>query len=308
MYIDKHMDANNNIHINKAEIIFTKSIPFKVYLLDYGNISGTVNHTHDYMQIWYVMNGSCGHRVNQSTYLLTKGCIFMLPPYVSHQIEPLGETNLKIFGCEFSTAFVDESMRSIATGSSRFDMDYLKPFFNLTDTVQPKLSLTDQSMIEAESLFANMLNEYTFERKYYEFSIKIDLMKLLVIIARENANNADRLSYKVSDSYKENLNEAIDYINNHYSSRIYIDDVCKIAAMSKTYFSHYFKQTTGKTFTEYINNLRIRKAMVLLTETKDTIIEICQACGYNDNSYFNRIFKKETGISPGQYRRKHQKT
>ncbi|HBN84918.1 MAG TPA: hypothetical protein DDZ89_13870 [Clostridiales bacterium] len=292
------------VRLNKAEIQFTKAIPYKVYLLDYGNMSGTAYHTHDYVQIWYVIDGKCGHKVEDTIYGLTKGSLFILPPYVSHVIQPLGETNLKIFGCEFSPSFVDETMRSIASGHSGFDAKYMKPIFTVTNVLQPNLNLTGQAMLEVESLFTQMLKEYTFERKYYEFNIKTDLIKLLVIIARENVDNRSSLTNNGFDSYKENMNKAIGYINNHYSDKIYVDDICKIAAMSKTYFSHYFKQSTGKTFTEYINHLRVRKAMVLLTETQDSILEICNSCGYHDNTYFSRVFKKETGLSPGQYRRK----
>jgi AraC-like DNA-binding protein/mannose-6-phosphate isomerase-like protein (cupin superfamily) len=297
-----------NAKINKAEVTFTKSIPYKVYLLDYGSITGTSYHTHDYVQIWYVLEGSCGHFVDGTTYRLTKGSLFILPPFVSHQILPFGETGLKIFGCEFSPSFADEAMRSIVSGPGKFNAEYMKPIFNITNVLQPNLCLTGQATVETEALFTNMLNEFTFERKYFDINIKSDLIKLLILIARENADGEENLRIRIYDSFKENMNKAIDYINNHYSAKIYIEDICKIAAMSKTYFSHYFKQSTGKTFTEYINHLRIRKAMVLLAETKDTITEICQSCGYNDITYFNRVFKKETGSSPGQYRRKLQKT
>ena len=73
--------------------------------------------------------------------------------------------------------------------------------------------------------------------------------------------------------------------------------------MSPTYFSYVFKQITGRTFTEYLNYLRIMKAKELLTNSNKTVSGISYEVGFNDPAYFDRVFKKEVGMSPGKYRK-----
>jgi len=63
-----------------------------------------------------------------------------------------------------------------------------------------------------------------------------------------------------------------------------------------------FKQVTGISFKEYLNKVRIEEAKSLLEHTDYSIMEIAVACGYSDQSYFTKVFKKATGITPKQYR------
>lgn len=72
--------------------------------------------------------------------------------------------------------------------------------------------------------------------------------------------------------------------------------------MSEKYFSRYFRIATGQNFTAYLNTVRIEKAQSMLLETDETVLEIAFACGYENVSYFNRVFRSQTGFSPLQYR------
>ena len=71
--------------------------------------------------------------------------------------------------------------------------------------------------------------------------------------------------------------------------------------MSEKYFSRYFRIATGQNFTAYLNAVRIEKAQALLLETDETVLEIAFSCGYENVSYFNRVFRRQTGYSPLQY-------
>ena len=93
--------------------------------------------------------------------------------------------------------------------------------------------------------------KYINEEKYYEITIKADLLKLLAVIAREYEKRESVESREIFDRSRDAVNNAIRYIDDNFTSRIYIKDACRIAMMSQTYFSHIFKQITGKTFIEY---------------------------------------------------------
>ena len=72
--------------------------------------------------------------------------------------------------------------------------------------------------------------------------------------------------------------------------------------LSPAYLSKIFPQKMGKTFTEYLSEIRIDEAKRLLRESENDILEISRACGFNSANYFCRVFKKLTGISPSDYR------
>ena len=72
--------------------------------------------------------------------------------------------------------------------------------------------------------------------------------------------------------------------------------------VNTSYLSTLFRQVTGMTFKEHLNRIRIEEAARLLSNTDYSVMEIAIACGYKDQSYFTKVFKKLTGLTPKQYR------
>jgi len=110
---------------------------------------------------------------------------------------------------------------------------------------------------------------------------------------------------KRSDYSKVQVERAIEFIKQNYNDAgISLNSVCKHLFISVSYFSLIFKNNTGKTFIEYLTSIRIEKAMELLKTTNLRSYEISKRVGYDDPHYFSSIFKKETGMSPTEYREK----
>lgn len=290
-----------SVFINRASEVFEKLIPFKVYRVD--NFTGTNRHTHDYIQIWYVMSGCCEHHITTGSNYLTKGSLFVLPPFITHEIKPFAGDEAKIIGCEFLSSFINENIPEMGRKDSLFDFAYLEPFIVSNECVRPRLQLRGKTQVKVEELLLEMLDEYEKEEKYYEINIKADLLKLLAIIAREYEYQDVNENTELFDKYRDAVSAALEYIDTNYCRQVYIDEACRIAMMSQSYFSHLFKQLTGKTFVEYVNARRINKAAEMLVKGEVSISEICFAVGFNDTTYFNRVFKRGTGLSPRQYRK-----
>lgn len=92
------------------------------------------------------------------------------------------------------------------------------------------------------------------------------------------------------------------YIEENYNKDISLDDVSRIVDISPYYFSKLFKEETGENFIEYLTNLRIERAKDLLMHSSMNIKNICVDTGYSDPNYFSRIFKKQVGVTPTEYR------
>ena len=98
------------------------------------------------------------------------------------------------------------------------------------------------------------------------------------------------------------LRKAQRYIWKNLERKVNLEEISKVAGLSAPYFSTIFKEEMCENFSSYINRLRVEKAATLLTETRNPIKTIAKNCGFEDQSWFSKIFKKITGITPGKYR------
>jgi AraC-like DNA-binding protein len=98
------------------------------------------------------------------------------------------------------------------------------------------------------------------------------------------------------------LRKAERYIWENYTRKISLQEVAGASGLSAPYFSTIFKHEMGENLSNYLNRLRVEKAATMLTETNMTLSEIAAACGFEDQSWFSKIFKFFTGLSPGKYR------
>ena len=109
------------------------------------------------------------------------------------------------------------------------------------------------------------------------------------------------------DRYLALFDRVKTHIADNYRRHISIEELAGICYFSVEYFCRFFKRMTGTTALSYVNEYRIEKATVLLTETDEPIGDIAQSVGFEDLNYFSRVFKKNKKCSPGEYRRMHRK-
>jgi AraC-like DNA-binding protein/ligand-binding sensor protein len=98
------------------------------------------------------------------------------------------------------------------------------------------------------------------------------------------------------------LRKAQRYIWKNLARKISLDEISRAVGLSAPYFSTVFKEEMGENFSNYINRLRVEKAATLLTESGNPIKTIAGLCGFEDQSWFSKIFKSYTGTTPGKYR------
>jgi YesN/AraC family two-component response regulator len=98
------------------------------------------------------------------------------------------------------------------------------------------------------------------------------------------------------------LRKAERYIWDHYTHKVSLQEVAEVSGLSASYFSSIFKKEMGENLSNYLNRLRVEKATDMLTKTDASLYEIARVCGFEDQSWFSKIFKSYTGVSPGKYR------
>jgi len=100
----------------------------------------------------------------------------------------------------------------------------------------------------------------------------------------------------------DRLKKAFEYIGQNYQEKIWINDVAQFLNITETTLSRLIKKRTGKSFVDFLNDYRIGFASRWLTETNQSIAEIAVRCGFHNISNFNRIFRRNKGCTPSQYR------
>jgi len=115
--------------------------------------------------------------------------------------------------------------------------------------------------------------------------------------------NADGIAFETNPQDSEKIKIVYKYININFRDHISLDEISDKVSMTVPAFCRYFKKTTGKTFTQLVNEYRVVHATKLLNESKMSIADICYECGFNNFSHFNKQFNEITGKSASQYRK-----
>jgi len=130
----------------------------------------------------------------------------------------------------------------------------------------------------------------------------VDLIALLyreTIQTEEDKRNGHDIK---SDTLFDML---VEYIDNNYAADITVEKLSEFFHYSDSYISHTFKKRSGVSISQYVNNVRITYAQMMLREEKISICEIASRCGFDNASYFAAVFRKRTGMTPQQYRNTH---
>lgn len=102
--------------------------------------------------------------------------------------------------------------------------------------------------------------------------------------------------------HKDVIFQAINYIRHHYTQHISLDEVAKHVHLNASYLSRVFKEEMQTNFVTYVNNLRVETGKKLLLDSSVPLLEVAGMVGFDEQSYFTKVFKKTTGITPGKFR------
>ena len=148
-----------------------------------------------------------------------------------------------------------------------------------------------------------LLNSLTSENVGFYSVITFLSLLYELSIATDSRTLASSSFAKAENSILSRRIRQVDaYLKENYTKNITLGEVAKMVNMSEVAFSRFFSMHAGRSFTDYLTDVRIGKVTRLLVDSNKTISEICYECGYNNMSNFNRIFKKKKGCSPREFR------
>lgn len=130
----------------------------------------------------------------------------------------------------------------------------------------------------------------------------LDVLRKLAKTEHYSLLNVDGFAFEVEPQDNQKIEKIFKHVNEHFQQQIPLSEIAEEVSMTIPAFCRYFKKSTGKTFTQFVNEFRIVHATKLLAEKQSSITDICFESGFNNFSHFNKLFKKITGKSPMKYR------
>ena len=153
---------------------------------------------------------------------------------------------------------------------------------------------------EVKKQLVPKLQMITKEHGYKRYLLLLDILFDLAKTEDFELMNTEVMPYTIVSRNRNRLEAVFTYVENGYQEEIDIMQAAKLANLTKPAFCNFFKKATSLTFVEFVNRYRIDKACILLSQEK-SIAESCYATGFNNITYFNKIFKKYTQTTPGQF-------
>lgn len=274
------------------EINFYESLPFYISREKKIHSSMPSTHYHDAYEILYLISGEIYYYIEDRTYQIVSGVLLFINMNDLHKLVNLNGTTYERVTLVFKKGFL-----------SNFLVDH--EGFNLFSYFHSKsnaikLGGYDQTFIE--HLFNKMIQEEANQLPGYDYYQKILLMELLVFLKRKVDMG---LNHSLIESNRANkkISRVLEFINSNYDKRITLDDLSQSFSISPSHLSRTFKEVTGFTCIEYLNNIRMKEARSLLKNSQLSVSEIADRVGFENLTHFGRVFKGTIGSSPLKYRK-----
>ncbi|WP_454870995.1 AraC family transcriptional regulator [Priestia megaterium] len=262
-------------------------------------------HSHEFIQVVYVKEGSGIHTYNHSSYPISQGDIFIIEPEIEHSYHIDMDHHLLVYNIMFQPQLLSRELEALINVTPFVDFFYMEPFFRKTVDFTSKLTLDIHQQIEFNFLLDCIHEEYREKQSGYRFLIQIKLIEMFLYISRSYDNvYKNSVTYSLSDA--QVIEKISRFIEKYHASSLSLKQVSQLCGMSQSTFTAKFKEYTGITFIQYRNNIRLRMAKEFLSNTDLKIISIAQEVGFDDVSNFNKMFKQNVGKSPKQYRRENR--
>ena len=251
-------------------------------------------HFHNTCEIYFLLEGERSYFIENRTYRVAPGGLAFVGRNRIHKT--LAERE----GCH-ERILLEIEPQLLRRSAGYFGSLPLQEFFLEDSGV---LNLLPQESAFVRDLLLRMARELHARPIGCEECASLMLGELLLFIFRR-AGAAPTASPVINSEKHRKVYEIASYISESYAEITTIDELSRRFFLSKYYLCHIFREVTGLTVSEYINDRRVMAAQKLLAETDGTVAEIAAAVGYDSVTYFDRVFSRSIGQSPMQYRKQH---
>ncbi|MBD5476634.1 MAG: AraC family transcriptional regulator [Lachnospiraceae bacterium] len=248
-------------------------------------------HWHRAIEIMYILDGEVNVTVNAHETILLPGDIFLIDSSVIHSTKSIHGNHAILIQLPYS--LLKKYIPDIDNISFAFDCHTENPILNtkilkLIEVIK-ELQIIFEVNSKGEILRFNSLVFELLYQLYHNFSVPIPDTDL-----RKYQKHFDRLKL------------VMDYMNSHYNRPLSLDEISGVACFQKEYFCHFFKKNMGKTYLEYLNEIRLSHVYEDLISTDLPLKTILEKNGFTNYKLFRQLFYENFHTTPSEYRKTHR--
>ncbi len=273
-----HCDGKN--HFNKGSSV--RAFTYRDYSIQM--------HNHVFYELNIVLSGTGTHRIENRSVTVKRGDVFMIPPMVAHAYTDTDR--LEVYHILLKKSFVDQNRAESVQVKGFLQLTEIEPFLRSNFSHDFFLHLNQMQLIQLKNELAFIDDNSGFRWEECALMKYHTVWKILYwfsSLLQEQLSNEKRPSIK---EHEVRIIETLEYIHRNYSEKITIDDLCKIAFLSRSTFLRSFRAICGTSPIEYLNHYRCKKAMEYLQYSHSTKTAIAHCCGFYDLSHMERMLKK----------------
>lgn len=255
-------------------------------------------HHHTELEISLVTAGRGIYTVKNRQYDIAPGDIFLFGTHEEHYITDISE-GITLMNLHFEPRFI------WASQGEMFDAKYLKIFFDRSESFENCLDRQNPATEKIRRLLLEIESELSSRGPEFELMAKVKLLTILVLLIREYDYVSTDRSYTESAKF-HGVSTAMKYLDENLEKTLTLDELAAKAGINKTYFISLFRRLNGVTPWEYITARRIERASKLLLTGEENVMSEAKKCGFNSASNFNRAFRKATGLTPSEWKKRRQ--
>ena len=263
-------------------------------------------HWHDEAEFTLVKEGSAEYQINLEDYAITAGDLVFIQPRILHTIalNSTEQIQQKYFQKEQyqqkpfqSETYVFHLNYLGANATDICATRYLLPLMNEEYTLPCHISPDHPAYASLKAIFSQINGLYEETPPGYELAIKSCLLQAIFLLLPYGVSGKNQ----DTDSASEKLKTVLDYIHLHYADALSIKELAAQCYFSEYYFMRFFKKHMHMTVIEYLNNLRMEKAVELFEQGYTSIIEVSMSVGFHSLSYFHKVFREKFSMTPKQF-------
>ncbi|WP_409344488.1 helix-turn-helix domain-containing protein [Paenibacillus sp. MBLB4367] len=258
-------------------------------------VSMTANHFHDTYEVYYLCSGERYYFIKNRTYHVKAGDIVFIGKNELHKTteayRPVHERLLINFHDRFLMPNWEHESKSLQL-----------PFHGTSNVL--RLEEADRRI--ALELLLGIEKEWQARKQGAELFVQALLTQLLVFCARLMPSTGIE-SVERTGPQERKIGEIVAYINNHFDRPLSLQHISRTFFISPYHFSRLFRDITGFTFIEYVNNVRVMEARRLLRESGEPVIRVAERSGFDSIAHFGRVFKQIARCSPTAFRKESRR-
>jgi len=255
-----------------------------------------IEHFHDFTEIVFIIKGKGIQMIEEQEYPVSAGDVFVLQGNQKHYFKEAGAVEIVnvMYDAKKNKNLISEPIRKLEGYKALF---ILESQFRARHYFKNKLHLVRSDMAKLEIILNSMILELDHQFEGYQLILKNRLEELIILLSRYYS----RLDATEAQSLVR-IGKVIDYLEENFAEKIYLDGLSEMAFMSTRNFQRIFKKAVGSTPSNYLMQIRLQRARKLLRETGLPVSEIADVTGFGDGNYFIKCFKTENELTPNKFR------